>query len=846
MLYNRSLQTLINAAVILLLAGAAVVGIVGFIPTRSPLGPLLGKGSVKNTSSMLSALDPKVVGEAIQENPEFLVEMMKYGDPSGTAIALNENPEWVSEVLSNVDGEVVAGVVNKNEKYLSESAKYSDPEGSAKIINKAGPFIRDMVSKLNGQVIANVVNENGEYISKLISYTDYDVAAQSMNANPEFTVDLVGHLNPDTIAGVVNNNGSWVTQLLSKLDAKVTAQGAAANADLMSRLVPQLDAGVIAGIVNGNEAFLTEYFGATNPDDFARTSQQMAGFQYDVAMNISPNLIAEIVNNQSFLTRFISKMNPSGMATSMADTTDFTSKLLDYLDPVAIANIVNNAAPMISGTLGNLSTEFLAAMSNNADATNKLLSKLSPLPIAGAINANGVFLSGLMQNSSSVGTAQAVNQNPGFVKALLSYLDVAKLNGMSAATWQKTAEMVGKLDPNVIAGIVNANGTFLTRLVSKMDPDAMSSGMNSDPTFMINLVGKLNPQVIAGVINNNGTFLSQLQGKGNQKATADAINNNVAWVSNLITYLNPQVIAGIMNNADPKNNEEMMKYLRPDVIAYVVNHNGFFLDGMLANLQPTVLANAINTPGGQAYLTAYLDPAIGMDPYWGAMASNANPEFAEAMMAPPPDGIDPGVLANVINNNGAFISGLISKLDATVLSNATIAATKKSYQPGGPKGQMYDFTRPYNPASPHSPDNGLNPAVIADIINSNQAFLTDYMDNSDPVANANLLESVNGRNFVLNVVNAAANNMDALQSLIAAMASPGAIETSRQTNILLAVNANLPGSVAQYIKNQINAVGKINNVLSWVTVKTAGKVNPQPTDCSYGTFLEAVVQDYPL
>src|SRR5450830_1629735 len=108
MLYNRSLQTLINAVVILLLVGFAVVGLVGFIPTRSPLGPLIGKMSsnVKSTSSMLGALDPKAVGKSVKENPNFLVEMMKYMNPGGTATAVNENPEWLAEVLSYVDGKV--------------------------------------------------------------------------------------------------------------------------------------------------------------------------------------------------------------------------------------------------------------------------------------------------------------------------------------------------------------------------------------------------------------------------------------------------------------------------------------------------------------------------------------------------------------------------------------------------------------------------------------------------------------------------------------------------------------------------------------------------------------------
>ena len=90
MIYNRSLQTLINAVVVVLVVAGLVVAAVGFIPTRSPLGPLLGKMSsdAKSTSALISALDPKAIGQALKDNPEFVVEVMKYMDPKGTAIAL--------------------------------------------------------------------------------------------------------------------------------------------------------------------------------------------------------------------------------------------------------------------------------------------------------------------------------------------------------------------------------------------------------------------------------------------------------------------------------------------------------------------------------------------------------------------------------------------------------------------------------------------------------------------------------------------------------------------------------------------------------------------------------------
>ncbi|MBK5093063.1 MAG: hypothetical protein JJE48_06070, partial [Actinobacteria bacterium] len=122
MLYNRSLQTAVNIVVIVLLVGSAIILAVGFIPSHSPLAPLIGKmsGDPKGTSAMLNSLDdPKAVGRAIEDNPEFLVEVMKYSDPKGTAIAVNENPEWLADMLSYVDGEVVAGALNKNEEFLT-------------------------------------------------------------------------------------------------------------------------------------------------------------------------------------------------------------------------------------------------------------------------------------------------------------------------------------------------------------------------------------------------------------------------------------------------------------------------------------------------------------------------------------------------------------------------------------------------------------------------------------------------------------------------------------------------------------------------------------------------------
>jgi hypothetical protein len=473
---------------------------------------------------------------------------------------------------------------------------------------------------------------------------------------------------------------------------------------------------------------------------------------------------------------------------------------------------------------------------------------LSPAPIAHAVNANGAFLAALMQNMSTAGTAQAINANPGFLKALLSYIDINKINNMMSSTWSWTAKMVGKLDPGVIAGIVNANGTFLTRLVSKLDPDALAQGMNADPAFVIALVGKLSPQVVANVVNNNGTFLKQFMGKMNVQTTAQAINNNVPFVRDLVSFLNPHVIAGVVNDMDPTITQKMLlpppNGIDPAVIATIVNTNGQFLDSLLANLNPTVLANALNTDGGQSFLTAMLNPTIGLDPAVLAQASNANMGFTAALLAQPPDGINPAILANAINSNGPFITGLLANLNADVINNAMKANTLRTYDPGGPKGTFYDLVRPYNPADPHATTNGLNPAVVAGIVNNNPSFLGALMGGMDPVATSDALESANGRAFINHVITDLGANTTALKNVADALVYVGpqgnAIEMSRQLMIALGDNATV-----QFLANQLNMAGS-SSALQMVTMKCWSNNSMLSDPYMYGTFLDASVAGYPL
>jgi hypothetical protein len=378
----------------------------------------------------------------------------------------------------------------------------------------------------------------------------------------------------------------------------------------------------------------------------------------------------------------------------------------------------------------------------------------------------------------------------------------------------------------------------------------MAAGMNADPSFVINLVGKLNPAVVASVVNNNGPFVQQIMGKMDVRTTAEALNSNVPFVTALVGDLNPAVVATIVNNTASMSSQ-MIAYLNPAVIGVVINSSPTFLNGLVSNLEPGVIAGAINTAGGQNFLTAMLNPAIGMDPRVLAQVTNDNPNFSKALMAtynpvfPDQGGINPMIIASAINSNEPVIQGIIANLDADVINNAMDSTTLKSYlpdgsaRPGGPKGMVYDLVKPVA-------QGGIDPAIIAKIVNSNPAFLGDLMGGMDPVATANTLGSANGRAFVNSVISGVANYSDpvthtnlVLKNVADALCTPGAIEMSRQLMIALADSNRV-----NFLVGQLNLAG-LNSALAMITMKTWSNNSFLSDPYMYGVFRYAAAVDAP-
>ena len=143
-LVRERVQLIINIAVALLLAAFLALGAVMVLPARSPLGSLLGKmaSDVDLLSNMLANTEPKAVAQALNENPEFISELLRAMVEEGTV-------------------ETIAEVVNGNPGFLTAMMPYLDPEAVAYVVNRSGDLVSGLLPLLDPGAIASAVNANG-------------------------------------------------------------------------------------------------------------------------------------------------------------------------------------------------------------------------------------------------------------------------------------------------------------------------------------------------------------------------------------------------------------------------------------------------------------------------------------------------------------------------------------------------------------------------------------------------------------------------------------------------------------------------------------------------------------
>ena len=109
-LLRRPVQLVVNIIVVVLVVAFVALGAVMVIPSRSPMGAMLGK---------------------IASDVDLLANMLANTEPEAVAQALNENPEFISELLAAMVSEgtipVIAQVINDNPEFLIASTAYLDP-----------------------------------------------------------------------------------------------------------------------------------------------------------------------------------------------------------------------------------------------------------------------------------------------------------------------------------------------------------------------------------------------------------------------------------------------------------------------------------------------------------------------------------------------------------------------------------------------------------------------------------------------------------------------------------------------------------------------------------------------
>ena len=221
-LLRRHTQVLVNSTVLFLLIASFVAAGFLALPSATPLGKLIGEIS----------------------NHRYLLEgVMSGSDPKMMAQAINENPGFLSSVMSELPAGVLAEAINRNPEYTVELAGLLDPKALAVPINENGPLL------------AKVVNGNESFITELLGSRagaldpEMISAVISSSSGSQFLVEMLGSLDPGVLTSLFATDAGKA--LTGDLLAALNENGGA------DWLAGQLDAGGDANVLR-NVLFETE------------------------------------------------------------------------------------------------------------------------------------------------------------------------------------------------------------------------------------------------------------------------------------------------------------------------------------------------------------------------------------------------------------------------------------------------------------------------------------------------------------------------------------------------------------------------------------------------------------
>jgi hypothetical protein len=765
---RTSVQTVINIIVVLLVIGALAMGAASFLPAKNPAGPLIGKAlSAKHIlSGMIENLDPAALGEALRNNPNMLSDLIaEMGDDGATdlATAINENPAFITAVVHEIDPETIAYVMNSPEsaEFTVNLVNNLNPAAIASIVNASGDFASALVGELDPQVIANVVNANGDFLAASTAAMDPAVIAQVVNDNGPFLASLTSFLDPIVIAGALNANPNTVSNLMGFLDTGVVAGAVNANGDFLAGLLGQLDPAVLAQGTNSHPTFMTRLIGNLNPSVVASALNANSDTNVVLLQNISNEVLAaalsQTANNPAFINALIPKLSPSVLAQMVNVSAPFTQGLLKALDPAWVAGVANQNPSLVFQVEDQISPDLVATMLNNESVQIKVLPLINTAAIGAALGEHTDFVTRLiplLDPALAEVTNRALGGNPGLAAALIANLDGAKIAGALAQAPQFLKGVIAGTSPSMVAAILR--------------------GSKSNPQFLINLTNALDAASIARALDLSGAFLPGLLA---------VLPSNIAVTVGNSLNARPEIIDTVLKTSDPK------------VIAGILNSGA--ADNLLAAIVPLLddataqaIANGINADAGQSATDSMLKGLI----------NNTNPDaMADAINRNP--GFISGVLANLNENAArAIAAGLNARPDVSRVVSATLSA-----------------------------ETG---AAIGSAISQNTAILKPLIGNLSPQVGRAIAEGLNQNTSDLNYQLMANLNDDVARAIAQGLnaAVTDAAGNYKPDNFLAALLPNLNSDTGKEIAAGLNAnsadvnAGFLTAILSASTVKLSNAI----------------------
>ena len=101
------------------------------------IGEIGGKMANKEgfISGAMSAIDPRVVANAINDNVETMGRVMSYIDPKILADIVNSNPDFMTKLIKNLDAAAVANAMNKNQRFITQLIENTNPNVFSRSVN---------------------------------------------------------------------------------------------------------------------------------------------------------------------------------------------------------------------------------------------------------------------------------------------------------------------------------------------------------------------------------------------------------------------------------------------------------------------------------------------------------------------------------------------------------------------------------------------------------------------------------------------------------------------------------------------------------------------------------------